>query len=63
MKFAVKNMNTNKYLGPDNLTVEFNRKFWDVLSLRLVRVYNVCFEAGEICDSISPGSLSILITM
>ena len=28
--FAVKNMNTNKCPGPDGLTVEFFRKFWDL---------------------------------
>jgi len=50
ISFAVKNMNTNKSPGPDGLTVEFYRKFWDVLSPHLVCVYNACFEAGEMYD-------------
>ena len=54
ISFAIKNMNTNKSPGPDGLTVEFYRKFWDVLSPRLVQVYNACFEAGEMCN---PGSM------
>ena len=32
ISFAVKNMNTNKSPGPDGLTVEFYRKFWDVIA-------------------------------
>ena len=42
--FAVKNMDMNKSPGPDGLTVEFYRKFWDLLSLHLVRIYNACFS-------------------
>lgn len=32
ISFAIKNMNTNKSPGPDGLTVEFYRKFWNLLS-------------------------------
>ena len=42
--FAVKNMNMDKSPGPDGLTVEFYRKFWDLLSPHLVRIYNACFS-------------------
>ena len=51
ISFAIKNMNTNKSPGPDGLTVEFYRKFWNLLSPYLVRAYNACFDASEMCDS------------
>ena len=51
ISFAVKNMNTNKSPGPDGLTVEFYRKFWDILAPHLVLVFNSCFQAGEMCES------------
>ena len=60
ISFAVKNMNTNKSPGPDGLTVEFYRKFWDVLSPHLVRVYNACFEAGEMCDSMKTSNTRVI---
>ena len=49
ISFAVENMNTNKSPGPDGLTVEFYRKFWDILAPHLVLVFNSCFQAGEMC--------------
>jgi len=49
--FPVKNVNTNKSPRPDCLTVEFYRKYWDILAPHLVLVFNSCFEAGEICES------------
>ena len=58
--FAVKNMNTNKSPGPDGLTVEFYRKFWNLLSPYLVRVYNACFEAGEMCDSMKMSNTRVI---
>ena len=45
ISFAIKNMNTNKSPGPDGLTVEFYRKFWDLLSPYLIRIYNVLMLA------------------
>ena len=44
-------MNVNKSPGPDGLSVEFYRKFWDILAPFLVRVYNACFESSAMCDS------------
>lgn len=44
-------MNTNRSPGPDGLTVEFFRKFWDLLGPHLVFVYNECFDLGEMCES------------
>ena len=60
VSFAIKNMNTNKSPGPDGLTVEFYRKFWDVLSPHLVRVYNAFFEAGEMCDSMKTSNTHVI---
>ena len=59
ISFAVKNMNTNKSPGPDGLTVEFYRKFWNLLSPYLVWVYNACFEAGEMCDSMKTSNTRV----
>ena len=47
ISFAVKNMNTNKSHGPDGLSVEFYRKFWDLLSPYLVLVYNACLKLAR----------------
>jgi len=60
ISFAVKNMNTNKSPGPDGLSVEFYRKFWDLLSPYLVFVYNACFEAGEMSDSMKTSSTRVI---
>lgn len=60
ISFAVKNMNTNKSPGPDGLSVEFYRKFWDLLSPYLVFVYNACFEAGEMSDSMKTSSTRVV---
>ena len=59
ISFAVKNMNTNKSPGPDGLTAEFYRKFWNLLSPYLVWVYNACFEAGEMCDSMKTSNTRV----
>ena len=53
-------MNTNKSPGPNGLTVEFYRKFWDVLSPHLVRVYNACFEAGKMCKSMKTSNTRVI---
>lgn len=60
ISFAIKNMNTNKSPGPDGLTVEFYRKFWNLLSPFLVRVYNACFDAGEMCDSMKTSNTRVI---
>ena len=60
ISFAIKNMNTNKSPGPDGLTVEFYRKFWNLLSPYLVRVYNACFDAGEMCDSMKTSNTRVI---
>ena len=60
ISFAIKNMNANKSPGPDGLTVEFYRKFWDVLSPHLVQVYNACFEAGEMCNSMKTSNTRVI---
>lgn len=60
ISFAVQNMNANKPPGPDSLTIEFYRKFWDVLSPHLVRVYDACFEAGEMCDSMKTSNTCVI---
>jgi len=60
ISFAVKNMNTNKSPGPDGLTVEFYRRFWDVLSPHLILVCNACFEAGEMCDSMKTSNTRVI---
>ena len=46
ISFAVKNMNTNKSPGLDGLTVEFFRKFWDLLGPYLFYIYNECCRAS-----------------
>ena len=52
MTLALRGMNTNKAPGPDSLSVEFYVKFWDWLGLYLCCVLNVCYHAGEMCESI-----------
>ena len=60
ISFAVKNMNTNKSPGPDGLTVEFYRKFWDILAPHLVLVFNSCFQAGEMCESMKTSNTRVI---
>jgi len=60
ISFAVKNMNTNESPGPNGLTVEFYRKFGDVLLPHLILVYNACFEAGEMCDSMKTSNTRVI---
>ena len=60
ISFAVKNMNTNKSPGPDGLTVEFYRKFWDILAFHLVLVFNSCFEAGEMFESMKTSNTRVI---
>ena len=60
ISFAVKNMNTNKSPGPDGLTVEFYRKFWNILAPHLVLVFNSCFEAGEMCESMKTSNTRVI---
>ncbi len=60
ISFAVKNMNTNKSPGPDGLTVEFYRKFWDLLSPHLVNIFNACFANGEMCDSMKTSNTRVI---
>ena len=60
ISLAVKNMNTNKSPGPDGLTVEFYRKFWDMLAPHLVLVFNSCFQAGEMCESMKTSNTRVI---
>ena len=60
ISFAVKNMNTNKSPGPDGLTVEFYRKLWDILAPHLVLVFNSCFQAGEMCESMKTSNTRVI---
>ena len=55
-------MNTNKSPGPHSLTVEFYRKFWDLLSPYLIRIYNACFDAGEMCYSMKTSNTPVILT-
>ena len=60
ISFSVNNMNTNKSPGPDGLTVEFYRKFWDLLAPHLVIVFNCCLEAGEMCESMKTSNTRVV---
>ena len=60
ISFAIKNMNTFKSPGPDGLPVEFYRKFWNLLSPYLIRVYNTCFDAREMCDSMKTSNTRVI---
>ena len=60
ISFAVKNLNTNKSPGPHGLTVEFYRKFWDILAPHLVLVFNSCFQAGEMCESMKTSNTRVI---
>ena len=60
ISLAVKNMNTNKSPGSDGLTVEFYHKFGDILALHLVLVFNSCFEAGEMCESMKTSNTRVI---
>ena len=60
ISFAVKNMKRNKSPGPHGLTVEFYRKFWDILAPHLVLVFNSCFQAGEMCESMKTSNTRVI---
>ncbi len=48
---SVKSLNLCKAPGSDGFTVEFYRKFWNLLGPHLVNVINACFTDGELCES------------
>ena len=57
---AVRNLNTGKAPGPDGLSVEFFVKFWDLLGPELVKIFNFCYECGELCDSMKTSNTRVI---
>ena len=57
---AVKDLRLDKVPGPDGLTVEFYRCFWDVLSPKLVEVVNTCFGEEELTESMKSSVSRVL---
>ena len=60
ISFAAKNMNRNKSPGPDGLTVQVYRKFWGILGPHLVLVFNSCFQADEMCESMKTRNTRVI---
>ena len=57
---AIKDLRLNKVPGPDGLTVEFYKCFWDVLGPKLVDVVNTCFGDEELTESMKNSVTRIL---
>ena len=47
ISFAIKNMNTNKSPGPDGLTVEFYRIFWEMCDSMKTSNTRVIYKKGD----------------
>lgn len=60
LTLAMKNMNRNKSLGPDGLSVEFYARFWDRLAPHLCQVLNACYQTGEMCDSMKMSNTCVI---
>lgn len=60
MNEAIKKMHLNKSPGPDGLTIEFYRAFWDELANDLCQLYNTAYEAGHLTDSQKTSILRLL---
>ena len=57
---AVKDLRSDDVPGPDGLTVEFYKCFWDLLRPKLVEVANKCFDDQELTESMKSGVTRIL---
>ena len=57
---AGNDLRLNKVPGPDGLTVEFYRCFWDVLGPKLVEVVNTCFGEEELTESMKSSVTRVL---
>ena len=50
----------NKSPGPDGLSVEFYSTFWARLGPILVRVFNVCYNRGDLSDSMKESAIRLI---
>ena len=57
---AVKYLRLDKVSGPDGLSVEFYKCFWDVFGPKLVEVVNTCFEEEELSESMKNSVMRVL---
>ena len=57
---ALKTMKHNKTPGNDGLTVEFYKKFWDLISNLLVDCFNEPYEKGELSNSQTQAVITLL---
>ena len=57
---AVKDLRPDKVPGPDGLTVEFYKCFWDLLGPKVVEVANKCFDDQELTESMKSSVTRIL---
>ncbi|KAJ8029065.1 hypothetical protein HOLleu_28369 [Holothuria leucospilota] len=60
LSFALSHMKSNKSPGLDGLTVEFFKKFWDVLGPILLRICSTIYESSEMCESMKTGMISLI---
>ena len=58
---SIKKMNLNKSPGPDGLTTEFYRTFWNELADNPVEVYNYAYIEGKLPDSQTKSLLRLLV--
>ena len=57
---SLKGMAHNKSPGPDGLSVEFYSAFWARLGPILVRVFNVCYNRGDLSDSMKESATRLI---
>ena len=57
---ALGNMSKNKSPGPDGLSVEFDSKFWNLLSSILLEVINSCYADSDLCDSMKTSNTRLV---
>ena len=56
----MKDLRPDKVPGPDGLTVEFYKCFWDLLGPQLVEVANKCFDDQELTESMKASVTRVL---
>lgn len=60
LSLAISNMHCNKSPGPDGLTTEFYKTFWQQLAPDIVTIFNLAFEYGELTTSQKESLLRLL---
>lgn len=57
---ALGNMSKNKSHGPDELSVEFFSKVWNLLGPILLEVINACYADSDLCDSMKTSNTRLV---